>query len=302
MSTISGYQDETRALTFSMIASGVLGAGAVIWGIVSGATVILFDGVYMLAGILLVGISLLSARAAASEPTAEFPFGRHAATPLAVVLQGAALIGTVIFGASDAISVILRGGSEAPAAQVVAYGATAFVASVIVLLILRRPARQSSLVYAERIAWRSGALLSLVVVVGGSIGVALMSGGNPTLAAYIDPVLVLLASALIAPLAIGLVRDGLRQLLEAAPSADTRESITRIVEHARAEHGLPTPFVRSTALGRRLYVEVDFVVTHDAWRIEDEDQVRHTIIEELGALDYDVWANIALTADPHLAE
>lgn len=62
---------------------------------------ILFDGVYMLTGIALTGVSLLASKAATLAPFKDCPFGRHAATPLAVALQGAALLGTVVYGAAD---------------------------------------------------------------------------------------------------------------------------------------------------------------------------------------------------------
>ena len=66
---------------------------------------------------------------------------------------------------------------------------------------------------------------------------------------------------------------------------------------ARAAHALPEPAVAIT----KLYVEVVFVVD-DTWAVSDEDAVRHAIIEDLQPLGYDIWANVELTTDVHLAE
>lgn len=115
-------QLERRALTASLIATAVLGAVAIVWGIASGARVVIFDGIYQLAGIVLVASSMLAARTAASPPSTDYPFGRHAATPLAVALQGAALLATLAYGAVDAVTVILAGGSAAAGISVLAYG------------------------------------------------------------------------------------------------------------------------------------------------------------------------------------
>ena len=58
------------------------GALAVVWGVLSGARIILFDGAYALIGIGIAGLSLRIAHAVAAGPTRRFPFGRDAG-PLA---------------------------------------------------------------------------------------------------------------------------------------------------------------------------------------------------------------------------
>jgi predicted Co/Zn/Cd cation transporter (cation efflux family) len=143
--------------------------------------------------------------------------------------------------------------------------------------------------------------MSLGVAVGGSVALLLTRAGSGA-AAYVDPLLVLIACAAIAPMAIGLVRDGVRELLEAAPLPKVRDEIDTVVAAARAEHDLPTPITRATKLGRRLYAEVDFVVAPGAWSVDDEDAVRHSIIDRLRELDYEVWATVELTTDVALAD
>lgn len=293
---------ERRALLLSLVATSVLSAGAIVWGVLSGARVILFDGVYMLASVVLVSVSLLASRAATSAPTREYPFGRHGATPLAVALQGSALLGTVVYGAADAIGVLAGGGSEAAAGSVLAYGVLTAVISALIMLALRRTAQDSDLARAELVSWRAGTLLSLVVAIGGAVALVLTRTGARQAASYVDPVLVLVACAAIAPMAISLVRDGVRELLEAAPTPDVRQDIEALVDAARAEHDLPDPTIRSTVLGQRLYVEVDFVVAPGRWTVDDEDTIRHAVLDRLQTLAFQVWATVELTTDPTLVD
>ena len=298
---------ETRALRLSIISTAVLGTGAVVWGMLSGARVILFDGVYMLAGIALVAVSLAASLASSSAPSPEYPFGRHAATPLAVAMQGAALLGTLVYGAADAVTVLLGGGSEAAALSVLLYGVISAVAALVVVLMLRRAGRVSALAQAEVVSWRAGTLLSLVVAIGGVAAVVLSASGYQHIAAFIDPILVLIACALITPMALRLVREGVRELLEAAPSPQLSAKIAAAVAEgaaavSTAERTLPEPIIRSTKLGQRLYVEVDFVVPCGCWQVDDEDAVRLAITDRLDQLGLLVWATIALTTDPVLTE
>ena len=106
---------DMRPLRVSMFATAGLGVGAVLWGIATESRVILFDGVYMLAGIVLVAVSMIASRAATMAPSREYPFGRHAARPLAVALQGSAILGTLVYGVADALVVIFAGGTGNPA-------------------------------------------------------------------------------------------------------------------------------------------------------------------------------------------
>lgn len=292
---------ERAALLGSAVAAGVIGSAAVVWGVLAGSGVILFDGVYTVAGIALVGVSALASRAAESEPGARYPFGRHAATPLAVAMQGAALLATMLYGVADAVGTLLAGGSDGDPLGLVVYGTASCLASAGVAAWLRRRAPGSELAFAEVVSWRAGAWLSLVVALGGVVGTLLQRAGQETAAGYVDPVLLLLAVALIAAMPVRLIRDGMHELLEGAPPADVAAEVDRAVAAARAEFDLPEPLVRATKLGRRLYLEVDFVVEPGRWDVDGEDRVRHAVIDPLSALPLDLWATVELTSDPDLA-
>lgn len=292
---------ERSALRVSIVASAVAGAGAVVWGVVAASGVLVFDGVFLLAGILLSGVSLAAARTAAAPPTVEYPFGRHAVTPLAVALQGAALLGTVAYAAADAVTTLLAGGADASPLTMLAYGVVSGLVAVVVAWWLRRRAPGSDLVDAEVAQWHAGAVLSGVVALGGGAALVLEVAGMTAVTAFADPVLLLVACAVILPVPVRLVRTAARELLEAAPPAPVRDALARAVADARAEFGLPEPVVRATKLGRRLYVEVDFVVAPGTWDVDAEDRVRREVVSRLDVLGGDVWATVEVTTDPALA-
>jgi predicted Co/Zn/Cd cation transporter (cation efflux family) len=292
---------ERRAILGSIVAAGAMGAGAVVWGVAAQSRVLMFDGVFVLLGIVLSALSLMASRAATSLPSARFPFGKRAVTPLAIAVQGAALLGTLLFAAADAVAIVVAGGSDVAAATVVAYGLLSMACSFAVTAWLSRRATGSDLVVAEVAQWRAGTVLSLVYAAGASLALMLAGTSLDAVVRYVDPGLVLLACVVLAPIPVRLLRDAGLQLLEAAPPEPVRAALAAAVAHARAEFGLPEPVVRATKLGERLYVEVDFVVPAGAWDVVGEDRVRRALIGRLDLLGYDVWANVELTADPELA-
>jgi predicted Co/Zn/Cd cation transporter (cation efflux family) len=293
---------ERRALTASLVASGVLGVVAVLWGLAARADVLVFDGIYMVAGIALVAVSLLASRAAAAEPSRRFPFGRHAARPLTVAMQGAAILATLVYGAVSAVATLVAGGSQAAGSAILTYGAVSGVVAVAVAVWLHRLSPDGELARAEIVSWRAGAAMSAVVAVGGLVAILLVENGHARAASFVDPVLVLVAVASVAPLPVRLMREGIHELLEGSAPSDVMATVEGAVEAARVGFGLPDPLVRATKLGRRLYVEVDFVVEAGRWDVDDEDRVRHAVIDALEQLPFDLWATVELTTDRELAE
>ena len=291
---------EARALRLSMIATSILAVLGLVWGLISDAGAVLFIGIYLLASIVLVAVSMVALRTSSTAPSAKYPFGRHAAIPLAVALQGATLLGTVVYGLIQAITVFIDGGSTAPPSALYGFGLVLAGASLVVLLLLRRSGATSPLTQAEVTVWRVRLVLALLLVVGGLLAQVVA----PRLGGLADPIVVLGAGALIIPQALTLVRGGGRELLEAAPDPRLQTNIegavaTGMAEIARTDAGrtLPTPSVRAAKLGQRLYVEVQFVVEPDQWRVEDEDAVRRAIATNLAMLALDSWTTVSLTTD-----
>lgn len=293
---------ERRALTASLVTSGVLGVGAIGWGLAARADVLVFDGIYMVAGIALVAVSLLASHAAASEPSHRFPFGRHAATPLTVAMQGAAILATLVYGAVSAVATLVAGGSQAAGSAILAYGVVSGVIAVLVAVWLHRLSPDGELARAEIVSWRAGAAMSAVVAVGGLVAILLVDNGYDRAASFVDPVLVLVAVASVAPLPVRLMREGVHELLEGSAPADVMAAVERAVDEGRAGFDLPDPLVRATKLGRRLYVEVDFVVEEARWDVDAEDRVRRAVVGALEQLPFDLWATVELTTDRELAE
>ncbi|MCJ0905575.1 cation transporter [Rhodococcus sp. ARC_M6] len=82
---------------------------AAVWGWISQSQAILLDGVYALIAMILTWLSLRVSRIAESGPTARFPFGTQALTPVVIAVQGVALLATLVYAAAEAIRVIWPG-------------------------------------------------------------------------------------------------------------------------------------------------------------------------------------------------
>ncbi|MEZ5214838.1 MAG: hypothetical protein R2692_09295 [Microbacterium sp.] len=169
--------------------------------------------------------------------------------------QGAALLGTVGYGAADALLVILDGGSDAASVSLFVYGLVSASAALIVMLLLRPYARRSALALAEFVSWRAGMVLSLVAAAGGGVGILLAPTAWAKIVPFLDPVLVLLACATVVPMALGAcaARDARACWAGAAaarPADRDRRRDQRRRSHVGLGDDLPRPIVRASKLGR----------------------------------------------------
>lgn len=293
---------EQRALGASAAGTAIVGAVGVVWGILASSQIVLFDGMYATIGIVLTWMALHASRAAAAGPTARFPYGREALTPLVVGVQGIALLATCVYGSFSAVLSILAGGKDVAAGSVLAYGVLSAVGSTAMWLWLRRRAGGSDLVDAEATVWLVGAALSVGMVI--AFGFVLVFDGTEygDVARYADPALVIAFSILLVPTPLSMLRRTFVELLEGAPDPYIQRAVADVVDGVRAAHGLGEPFLFMTKLGPKLYIEADFVVDPDAWRVADADAVRRDLAAALGAaLPYELWLNIELTGDARFA-
>ena len=295
-------QAEQRSLRLSIVFSMGLAVVALLVGMFSGTRIIIFDGAYMLIGLILSWASLRASSAVAAGPTTRFPFGRDALAPFVVAIQGVAIAGTLLYAAGDAVVIIRDGGTEVNPVVIVAYGAVTAAVGTFVAWWLPRTARGSDLVAAESAQWRAGAVLSVVMTVGAIAAILIELTDLREVVQYVDPVLVLISCVILAPIPIRLIRSGLNELLEGAPPHAMTEEITRVVGLVRDRFELGEPTIRSSKVGRKLYVEVDFVVAASQWDVSEEDDVRHAVIDGLAHVGLEVWATVALTTDPGLID
>ncbi len=290
---------ETLGLRVSAVAALVLAGVGIVWGLAAGSQVILFDGVYSIVGFVLSWFGLRAAALVANGPTPAYPFGREALAPLVVAAQALVLAGTFGYAAVDAVGVILAGGGQTEVGSALVYSLLSLAAAVVVRQLLVRWREGSDLVSAEVDQWHAGVVLGVAMVIGFAVAVALQGSSVSHLSPFVDPVLVLVAAALILPTPVRMLRQAFRELLEGVPDASVTDPIHAAIADVRSGFGLPEPTTRIGKLGRKVYLELDFLVAADrGWVIDDADRVRRALIERLTQPGRLLWVNVELHTDP----
>ena len=285
---------ERRSLWRSVVVTTVLGVLGVVWGVASGSQMILLDGAYGLVGVLVSVLLIRASSVSAAPPTARYPYGREAATPLAIGVQGLVLFGTLGYAALEAVWVLRAGGSEVGAGSAVVYGVVATVGALVAWRWLAARSAGSDLLVAEALAWRVAALRGVGMVVGFTVlGVLERSDRWADVAPYVDPVMVLVTCVVFLPDPIRMVRRAVVELLEGAPQADVQQAVLDVVDDVQRRFDLAPPTVRATKVGPKLYGEVEGEVAPTV-TVTQEHEVRTAIRAGLDPLPYEVWLNLEL--------
>jgi cation diffusion facilitator family transporter len=285
---------ERRMLLASIALTAVLSVIGVVWGWATGSRMILLDGVYGFVGVVVSWMMLQAANLADHDTSHEFPYGKEAATPLVIGMQGFILLATLVYAAVGAVQTIRQGGTQFDAGWAILYGVIATVASLAFWWWLHRQAGHSDLLRAEATAWRVSAFRGVGMVIGFSVMAALDGTSLDRWTAYIDPAMVLITCVVFIPAPLKMVRSTVRELLEAAPPRSVQQPVLAIVADVSNQFGLEPPTVRMTKVGPKLYVEVDGVVDPSV-TVAQEHEVRQHLDDRLRKmLPYEVWLNLEL--------
>jgi cation diffusion facilitator family transporter len=291
---------DQRLLMFSIWASAGFAVLSSVWGILSGSSMIVFDGLYSFVSIGLSVLAVLTLRFSRREADERFPWGREAAEPLVVMIKAATLGALCAYAAVGGILDIVDGGREVAVGSAVVYAAVATLGGLAVGLVLRRASRDGSdLVRAEAAEWLGDALLSVGVLIGFLIAYALVAAGRTDLAAYVDPGMVTIVSLAFLWVPIKLIVSSLREILSMAPEADVLDELRASVATIEERYAFSESFLRASKVGNRMDIEIDFVVDAESAvrTIVDSDTVREDLHERLAALGYERSVVVTFTAD-----
>lgn len=300
-----------RLLRWSLYGAVAFAAIAVVWGLLAGSRLILFDGLFSVVSVMLSGLSLVTYRAIERGPDAAYPYGREALGSLVLVVKGVAIAVLCLAAIASAALDLLTGGREVVLGAGVLYALFATVGCGAMVLVLRRgaakEARPSGLLEAEAAEWSLDTLLSVAVLVGFLIALGLQRAGYPAAAAYVDPLMVSALSAAFLALPLRLVRDGWRGTLSAAPDDAVRDAVQGVVQDVAEQAGAVRHDSSVASFGERVDVTVTlrFDPVATPMSLPELDRVRAELDRRLATLPYPLLVTVTFTgevdgpAEPH---
>jgi cation diffusion facilitator family transporter len=289
---------EQRVLKRSVFLAAVLGSFAVVLGLLSGSTAIVFDGLFSVIDVAMGLLALWVARLVARPENRTFQYGYWHIEPMTLALYGGMLMVLCVYGLIDAVGSFLAGGQEVELGWAIGYSLAMTAACVAMYLYERRKNRaaDSALVRLDALSWLMSAAESGALVVAFVFAWALGWTPYASLARFVDPAILAVLSLVMLPIPIRTVRQALSEILLMTPSKlDAR--VTGVMDEIVAKHGFVHYTSYSTKVGRGQFIEIHIVVEPDRQlgTTADLDVVREEIADALGAHGAYHWLTVDFT-------
>ena len=291
---------EQRLLKMSIAVTVVVGLVGVVAGLLIGSQAIVFDGMYSLVDVVLTVASLAVSRLLAREGSRRFQYGYWHLEPLVEAFGGAILALACIYAAINAVNGLLTGGHEVSFNFGAAWAAVLCVTGLLMAAYMRGHARelQSGLLALDARSWLIGGLLSLALLIGFGLAMAIEDTELAHWVPFVDSVVLLCIALVMMPLPLLSTWQAMREVLQVAPGELDRQ-VQSVMDAIVDEHGFVDYTSHVAKMGRARFVEIHILVppNYEIGSIENADRLRGEIARRLDAQAPQFWLTVDFTAD-----
>jgi predicted Co/Zn/Cd cation transporter (cation efflux family) len=285
----------------------VIGAGGLVFGLLTGSFAIMFDGVYATIDASMAALGLGVARLILKDALrtdddapggVRYQYGFWHLEPMVLALNATMLTLAAGFALISAIMLILEGGTEIEFDLALPYAMVVATVCFAMAWRQRRSNRRlgSAFVALDAKGWLISGSITTALLAGFAIGMALQGTRHAWMMPYVDPVVLAVVCLVVLPLPFSDLRAALAGILRVAPE-DLDAHVRKVAAETRARHGFVDDYTYVARVGRATLIEITFIAPVD-WKlsgIAHLDRIRHEVGEALGGKGPDRWLTIAFT-------
>lgn len=308
---------EQKVLRLSIIATIILAAFGIIFGIVSSSRSITFDGIYDLNDAVATALSLFVANLIRTSVLAnskdnkfaeKFTMGFWHLEPLVLAFNGSLIILSCIYALVTSVSSILEGGTKISFTFAIIYTLASLIISFVMLIFTRESNKsiKSAFIELDAQSWLLSTIFSLVWLIAFSAGYFLRDSNYSWVTPYIDPVILIIVCVMVLPIPFKSVKSAFADILLITP-ADLQAQVNVIADEVvkeYEEYGFLSQRSYVAKVGRGKQIEIYFIVAKNspAKSLEEWDELRDVIEHRLKAENPNDWLTIVFTTDLEWAE
>ncbi len=305
---------EQHVLRISIAVTVILAGLGIVFGLLSGSSSIIFDGIYSMtdAAMTIVALlvsNLIAASTASGQPKSRlvehFTMGFWHLEPMVLGLNGILLMGAAIYALINAIGSLLAGGRHLAFDQAIIYAAVTVVAEICMAIYETRTNRKlrSNFLALDAKAWLMSAALTAALLAAFIFGALIQGTRLAWMSPYVDPAVLALVCIAVIPVPVSTIRRALADVLLVTP-ASLKQHVDDIAEDIVGRYGFESYRAYVARVGRGQQIELYFIVPA-GWppkRLEEWDKLRDEISDMIGGDTPDRWLTIVFTTDPEWAD
>lgn len=303
---------EQQALRVSLVAILVLAALGIGFGLVSGSSAIIFDGVFSLVDAVMSAVSIvvagLIARSTAgrlSERTRRrFTMGFWHFEPMVLAVNALLMMTVAAYALVQSVLTLLSGGRQIEFGPAVAYAAIVLALTSTLGLIEQRANRKirSAFVAMDVKGWLMSGGVTGALLVAFLIGLLIDGTELAWMMPYVDPAVLMVVAAVLIPVPFSTLRTAVADIALVTPP-DVWDEAEQVAARTVETEGFSDFRLYVAQVGRAKQVEIAFHVPAGlAPRpLEDWDRIRAELQRRLGQDDPNHWITVSFTTRPDLS-
>lgn len=295
-------QLEKRSIIITIVASLSFGLIGILISLLSRSGAVFLDGLFSLI-FAVVGVVTLYVSSLVQRPRDDqYPFGYATFEPMLNLFKGVLITSALLYGVWTAVSALLTGGQDVSASGGVIYAVIAVVGGTGLVIVLRIFAKRSGSPIVEVDAKNAviDTLISAAVGVAFVVTILIQNSDWSDWAPYADPIIMLAIAVIAAPQPYQIIRENWGQLMGRAPDSQVRDRINDIVESALGDVPHTETHIRTTEVGRYMYVHIYVIVpreTDDPVDVRLHDRIRRRVYNDLSKEYRHLALDLAFTMD-----
>ncbi|MDU2096554.1 MAG: cation transporter [Negativicoccus succinicivorans] len=292
------YATEQRLLWQSAGLMGLIAVAATWFGLLTNSHAILIDGIFSFVAVIIKILMIMTSRLTTRESSKKFQFGYWQFEPLVLATEGGFTLIIVVYAFLNGMISLFSGGNAMNFGLAIIYALTFTFANMGYYLYVHRVNRKlkSSLIHFDNMSWLVDACFAASLFISFGLAYLLERTQYAHYGVFVDPVILIILSLTMMPVALNILGPAVRQVLGMAPEG-LHEKVHEVMDDFMVRYRFKDYVSSVQRYGKIAFIDIDILIpkSYPIQEVGDLDRIRDEIDKALGGKSVRKWLTITFT-------
>ncbi|ETI86476.1 MAG: cation transporter [Negativicoccus succinicivorans] len=292
------YATEQRLLWQSAGLMGLIAVAATWFGLLTNSHAILIDGIFSFVAVIIKILMIMTSRLTTRESSKKFQFGYWQFEPLVLAAEGGFTLIIVVYAFLNGMISLFSGGNAMNFGLAIIYALTFTFANMGYYLYVHRVNRKlkSSLIHFDNMSWLVDACFAASLFISFGLAYLLERTQYAHYGVFVDPVILIILSLTMMPVALNILGPAVSQVLGMAPEG-LHEKVHEVMDDFMVRYRFKDYVSSVQRYGKIAFIDIDILIpkSYPIQEVGDLDRIRDEIDKALGGKSVRKWLTITFT-------
>ena len=292
------YATEQRLLWQSAGLMGLIAVAATWFGLLTNSHAILIDGIFSFVAVIIKMLMIMTSRLTTRESSKKFQFGYWQFEPLVLAAEGGFTLIIVVYAFLNGMISLFSGGNAMNFGLAIIYALTFTFANMGYYLYVHRVNRKlkSSLIHFDNMSWLVDACFAASLFISFGLAYLLERTQYAHYGVFVDPVILIILSLTMMPVALNILGPAVSQVLGMAPEG-LHEKVHEVMDDFMVRYRFKDYVSSVQRYGKIAFIDIDILIpkSYPIQEVGDLDRIRDEIDKALGGKSVRKWLTITFT-------